>query len=141
MLRHAPICPECASRNTRWLPATSDVGIVDYFQCDSCRTVGVVDPADTDVVDGHAVTPPRRGSLRSGRMFLFVDLEAGLLFASMAQATHDHERRFQLRRKAQTALDAVTRFLPRVEMSDDSRTAVSDGLETLKHEIAKIPAT
>ena len=74
-------------------------------------------------------------------MFLFVDLEAGLLFASMAQGMHDHERRSQLRRKAQTALDAVTRFLPRVEMSNDSRAAVLHGLDTLTNEIGKIPPT
>jgi hypothetical protein len=77
---------------------------------------------------------------RSSLMFLYVDIEAGLLFARMATATEDGGRRQQLRQKCQTAFDAVQRFLPRTAMSDDERAKVVHGLNALGDAIRAIPA-
>ena len=134
MLLNAPSCPECESRKTQWLPATSDGAFVDYFRCDTCGTVWVV--GGEHPAQSHQITATRKA--HSGLMFLFVDIEAGLLFANMAQSTHDHERRRQLHRKAQTAFDAVTKFQSRVEMSDHERAKVAHGLSTLSAAIRKI---
>jgi hypothetical protein len=71
-------------------------------------------------------------------MFLFVDIEAGLLFATMAQRTHDHERRRQLHRKAQRVLDSVTGFKLRVDMTADERSRVSYGLNALREAIGRV---
>jgi hypothetical protein len=136
MLLNAPTCPECESRDTKWLPTTSDGAFVDYFRCFRCATVWVVGQTPGD---SRQVTPSHKRA-QSGVMFLFVDIEAGLLFATMAQSTHDHDRRQQLHRKAQTVLDAVSRFLPRVRMSDDERDRVTHGLNALRTEIGKIRA-
>ena len=137
MFRSAPVCPQCESRSTRWLPATSDGGFVDYFRCDQCSAVWVVGDATEPTDDGAS---SKSGRSRSGLMFLYVDIEAGLLFARMATATEDAGRRQQLRQKCQTAFDAVQRFLPRTAMSDDERAKVVRGLNALSDAIRAIPA-
>jgi len=66
MFRSAPVCPQCASRSTRWLPATSDGGFVDYFRCDQCSAVWVVGDATEPTDDGAS---SKSGRSRSGLMF------------------------------------------------------------------------
>ena len=138
MLQQAPSCPECMSHSTRWLPATSDAAFVDYFRCDTCGAAWVVGGSAPEGSHEVAASPTSRA--RTSVMFLFVDIEAALIFASMAQETADHDRRRQLRHKAQQSFDAVTRYLPRVETTDDERARVLHGLNTLRYEIGRIPA-
>ena len=71
-------------------------------------------------------------------MFLFVTLEAGLLFATLAPGNHNHEQRRRLHQKAQAAFDAVTRFLPRAEMTDNERHRALHGLTLLSEAIRNI---
>ena len=71
-------------------------------------------------------------------MFLFVTIEAGLLFATLAPGNHNHAQRQRLQQKAQTAFDAVTRFLPRAEMTDNERHRASHGLVLLGEAIRQI---
>ena len=134
MLLNAPSCPECGSRHTRWLPATSEGAFVDYFRCESCAAVWVVNVSGRG--ECHQITPSVRNL--SGIMFLFVDLDAGLLFAAMAKNTDDHERRRRLQRKAQTVFDTVTRFLPRCGATADEHQRITLGLNLLGEAIETI---
>ena len=137
MLQLAPTCPECLSRATVWLPATSDVAIVDYFRCERCGCVWVVGDSPEQT---HFLTPTKTKRTQPMLMFLYVDLEAGLLFARLAQQANGTERRWMLRMKSRKAHDVVTRFLPTVEMSDYDHDRLCIGLQALDAEIAKIPA-
>ena len=71
-------------------------------------------------------------------MFLFVTIEAGLLFATLAPANENHVQRQRLHQKAQTAFDAVTRFLPRAEMTGSERDRATHGLALLGEAIREI---
>jgi hypothetical protein len=77
--------------------------------------------------------------------FVYVDLEAGLLFASLARQAETPARRYRLKTKSLKAYEAVTRFLPRVQLSDSDRNRLEIGLTVLKDEIENIsqeaPAT
>ena len=135
MLVSAPSCPECSCRDTRWLPSTSDGAFVDYFRCEACRTVWVVNSLAPN--QSRQVTPPMLYRPRSAAMFLFVTIEAGLLFATLA-SNHNDELRRRLHQKAQTALDAVIRFLPRAEMTAHERHRATHGLALLSEAIRGI---
>ena len=73
-------------------------------------------------------------------MFLYVDLEAGLMFAKLAQDPKFAGRRTMLKAKSRKVYEAVTRFLPTVEMNDTDHDRICVGLKALSDEIAKIPA-
>ena len=136
MLVSAPSCPECSCRDTRWLPATSGGAFVDYFRCEACRTVWVVNSLAPD--QSRQVTPHVLYRPQSAVMFLFVTIEAGLLFAALASGDHNDEQRRRLHKKAETAFDAVTRFLPRSEMTANERHRATHGLTLLGEAIRNI---
>ena len=136
MLQNAPSCPECSSRSTQWLPATSDVAFVDYFRCYTCGSVWVVGDRPEDT---RQITAGRERIPQSGLMFLHVEIDAGLLFAGMAQKAEEDERRSALRLKARTALEAVERYMPRIEISKEHAPRLAKGLQALKEAIDNIP--
>jgi len=137
MLQNAPSCPECASSNTQWRPATSDGAFVDYFRCDTCGRVWVV--GTNDPQGSHQISPSHHAY--SSVMFLFVNIEAGLLFAAMAQTTDDDDKRRQLHERSQKVFDAMTGFRMRVKMTDDEQSRVKEGLTALSEAIRKVYST
>ena len=68
-----------------WLAATSFKALIDYFRCEVCGAVWVLDET--------------------------LDLHAGLLFADMAQAHSNHERRDELTRRAVAAYRMVKKLM------------------------------
>ncbi len=84
------------------------------------------------------VTPHMLYRPRSAAMFVFVTIEAGLLFAALASDNDNDEQRQRLHEKAQTALNAVTRFLPRAEMTANERHRATHGLALLSEAIGNI---
>jgi hypothetical protein len=72
-------------------------------------------------------------------MFLYVELDAGLLFARLSQTARNPTDRYLLKTKSETARDTVERFIPRVSMPDGDRERLLDGLQILKREIGKVP--
>jgi hypothetical protein len=84
------------------------------------------------------VTPHMLYRPRSAAMFLFVTIEAGLLFAALASGNDNDDQRRRLHHKAQTAFDAVIRFLPRSEMTADERHRATHGLVLLNEAIRNI---
>ena len=137
MLYAAPSCPECSSRHTRWLPATSELAVVDYFRCDACGAVWVVDEINQHV---HHVTPVKTAKKSPSVTFLYVDVDAGLLFARLARESDIPDVRARLRLKGLRAYETVTRLLPKAAMAKMDRDRLSEALAILEREIAKISA-
>jgi hypothetical protein len=119
------------------LPASSALAVVDYFRCDRCGAVWVIDEVRCEA---RQLTPTTSNRLRPAVMFLQVDTEAGLLFARMAQATSDFDKRRALRMKAQRTYDVVRQLTDVVKMSDAERARAHRGLEALQTALADIPA-
>ena len=86
------------------------------------------------------VTPSYSTRRRPAVMFLHVDTEAGLLFASMAQTTANAEKRRLLRMKAENAYRTVQRLSGMVQMDDAERARLHRGLDALRAALAKLPA-
>ena len=40
-------CPKCGSTAPRYLPATSDIAVVNYYRCDDCGHVWTVKKSDS----------------------------------------------------------------------------------------------
>ena len=140
MLQAAPTCPECGSRHSRWRPGPSANAAVDYCQCDACGVVWVLDE-DSNVTLGLVPATPDRRSQHPTIIFLYVDLDAGMLFAEMAQKSDDPVRRRELARRALNALETVERLYQRVRMPDHDRERLLNGAKTLRGEMAKIPGS
>ena len=140
MLQAAPTCPECGSRHTRWRPGTSENAAIDYCQCDACGVVWVLDE-DSNVTRGLVPAKPDRRSKRPTITFLYVKLDAGMLFAEMAQKSDDPTRRRELARRARSALQTVERLYQKIRMPDHDRERLLNGVEILRTELAKIPGT
>ena len=135
-------CPECASRNTRWLQEASRAAFVNYFRCDACGAVWVVgqDPDSTHEVTIRGTVHPVTDFVDAGSRFLTAEIEAGLLFVEMARKAVDGRRREELRQRARASYDAGLKYLPTVTISTWERTRIVAALDAMRRAIDEIPS-
>jgi hypothetical protein len=74
-----------------------------------------------------------------GLDFLRAEVATGLRFAAIAaDAGNDEKKRQRNRQHAETAYDALLRFLPRVALTEDETEELTGGIEELRRAIAAI---
>ena len=92
---------------------------------------------------GHAAPRPTVDQLLASRErmnrasvdFLKIDLETALTFLKIARQAQDSARKERNRRAARKAYETVAKLVGKVELNDEDRRILIDGLQQLQKEL------
>ena len=143
-------CVACGVATTRLLDEASRHSIVWYYRCDACGHVWALHKDNGQV---HHVTPLERPETERapGQTaepfapmsshdvevgFLRTEVEAGLTYTQLADSEMEPDLRQRQFQRANRSLEAVARFLSRVDLVPEERDELIEGMMRLQQAIA-----